>query len=112
MARYYTWPFFLGKVSPVYWVTVVVLASAIDIYGLTKVNSADYTPGALGFDPLFLYRKDAAKWKNWMETAEIKNGRLAMLGITGFAFQEAFTSTSVVDQNPVFFEPLWDYVVS
>ena len=47
-----------------------------------------------------------------METAEIKNDQLAMVGITGFAFQEAFTSNYVVDQNPVFFEPFWDYVVS
>ena len=102
----------LGKVSPLYWALILVLASAIDIYGLKIVNDKDYTPGDLGFDPLRMHGKKNPKWRAWMETAEIKNGRLAMLGITGFAFQEAFTSNSVVDQNPVFFEPLWDFVVS
>merc|ERR1719199_1248113 len=38
-----------------------------------------------------------------METAEIKNGRLAMLAITGFAIQEAIYGTPVVDQTPLFF---------
>ena len=38
-----------------------------------------------------------------METAELKNGRLAMLAITGYAFQEALYGTPVVDQTPLFF---------
>merc|ERR1719359_605563 len=69
-----------------------------------------YTPGDLGFDPLGLYGwfganlgameqmraeadpnyalKLAAEARMEMETAELKNGRLAMLAITGMAFQE------------------------
>merc|ERR1712232_1443330 len=42
----------------------------------------------------------------WMQTAEIKNGRLAMLAITGFAIQEFATGVSVVDQYPIFFKPI------
>ena len=38
-----------------------------------------------------------------METAELKNGRLAMLAITGYAIQEAVYGTPVVDQTPIFF---------
>ena len=69
----------LGKVSPLYWLLVVGLASAVDAYGLTKVNNDDYRPGDLGFDPLSLYNNKEESWKKWMETAEIKNGRLAMV---------------------------------
>jgi len=84
-----------------------------------------YVPGDCGFDPLGLYGalganmpmmvqlqaeadpEYALRWSEYqrkqMETAEIKNGRLAMLAITGFAFQEAFWGTPVVDQTPIFF---------
>ena len=84
-----------------------------------------YVPGDCGFDPLGLYGalganmpmmvqlqaeadpEYALRWVEYqrkqMETAEIKNGRLAMLAITGFAFQEAFWGTPVVDQTPIFF---------
>lgn len=60
----------------------------------------DYTPGDFGFDPLSLY-----KWKKPMEmqTAEIKNGRLAMLAITGFAFSEFINQESVVSLTPFLF---------
>ena len=84
-----------------------------------------YVPGDCGFDPLNLYgyfgqnigvmeqmRRDkdpayafqlAEEARREMETTEIKNGRLAMLAITGFAFQEAVWGTPVVDQTPIFF---------
>ena len=42
---------------------------------------------------------DLAKLKE----AEIKNGRAAMMAITGFSVQEAFWGTPVVDQTPFFF---------
>ena len=74
----------LGKVSPAYWAAVILMASAVDAYGLTKVNDDGYTPGDLKFDPLGLKKINP----QWMETAEIKNGRLAMVAITGFAAQE------------------------
>lgn len=38
-----------------------------------------------------------------MELCEIKNGRLAMIGITGMAFQELVAGTPVVEQTPIFF---------
>merc|ERR1712054_673652 len=64
------------------------------------------TPGIFGFDPLGLYTffgsTDAGK--KAMQTAEIKNGRLAMLGITGFAIQEAVFRAPVIAQTPGFFK--------
>jgi len=84
-----------------------------------------YTPGDLGFDPLGLYGwfgqnvgamaqmkaeadpkyalKLAEEARKEMETLELRNGRLAMLAITGFAFQEFVWGTPVVDQTPIFF---------
>eukprot|EP00967_Tisochrysis_lutea_P116777 scaffold188350_cov39-Tisochrysis_lutea.AAC.1 len=93
-----------------------------------------YTPGDLNFDPFNLYTffgwqappmieasasADPEYRMRWiafnrkeMETAEIKNGRLAMLGITGFAFQEALWGTPVVDQTPLLFTPISDLIFS
>jgi len=53
-----------------------------------------YVPGNYKFDPLNLYgmRKD----KKLMEAAEIKNGRVAMLAITAFAYSEFFSGLPVV----------------
>lgn len=96
----------LGKVSIWYWLAVTVFASAVDLYGLSRVNDEDYVPGDLGFDPLGLHGKKAPQWKRWMETAEIKNGRLAMLAITGFALQEVVTQDAVVHISAAFFQPL------
>jgi hypothetical protein len=41
--------------------------------------------------------------KKAMETAEVKNGRLAMIAITGYAFSEAATGLPVVQQTPFLF---------
>lgn len=84
-----------------------------------------YVPGDVGFDPLGLYGyfganagvmdqmraeadpeyayRIAEEGRREMETAELKNGRLAMLAITGMAIQEALYGTPVVDQTPLFF---------
>merc|ERR1719446_1485807 len=98
----------LGKVSPIYWI-VCLGAAAIDFYGISKSKSEDpaYFPGNLGFDPLGLYPKNEADQKN-MQLAEIKNGRLAMIAIFGFAIQEFVSKSGVVDETPFFFFPLME----
>merc|ERR1712194_899794 len=94
----------MGKISPVYWVSCLVVAGAVDIFGgASKVDG--YFPGNLGFDPLSLYPGDAEGQKK-MQTAEIKNGRLAMLAITAFAAQEFISGVAIVDQVPFFFRPI------
>ena len=60
-----------------------------------------YVPGNYNFDPLGLYNKRGDK--KAMETAEIKNGRLAMIAITAFAIQEAVTGLPVVQETPYLF---------
>lgn len=61
-----------------------------------------YTPGTLGFDPLSLYTARKGSKKN-MEAAEIKNGRLAMIAISAFVFQEFATKVPVVQETPYLF---------
>jgi len=97
----------LGKISPVYWVAVLVAAGAIDLLQNDKAskNEAGYFAGNLGFDPLGLYPKDAAGQER-MQLAELKNGRLGMIAITAFAFQEFVTNLGVVNETPIFFKPL------
>lgn len=96
----------LGKVSPVYWLACLVGAAAIDFIGMNKSKSdPEYFPGNFGFDPLGVYPKEK-EGQMWMQTAEIKNGRLAMIAITAFAVQEFVSKVGVVDETPVFFKPL------
>ena len=38
-----------------------------------------------------------------MQLAELKNGRLAMMAITGMAVQETVWGIPIVDQTPFFF---------
>lgn len=96
----------LGKISPVFWVSVIIGSGLIEWYGLSQQRANNsYFPGKLNFDPLGLYGNDPQSQKR-MELAEIKNGRLAMIAITAFAFQEFVSKTGVIDETPIFFKPL------
>jgi hypothetical protein len=96
----------LGKISPIYWAICLAGAAAIDLYGVKAASQkSGYTPGNYGFDPLNVLPKDE-EGKRWMELAEVKNGRLAMIAITAFAVQEFVTKMGVVDQTPLFFKPI------
>lgn len=72
-------------------------------------NDPEYFPGKLSWDPLKLYPKDEAGKKR-MQLAEIKNGRLAMIAITAFAFQEWVSQYAVINQTPIFFQPGADVI--
>merc|ERR1719163_2126954 len=91
-----------------------------------------YVPGDCGFDPLNLYGLYASnapamdqmkasrdpefnlqfveQYRREMESAELINGRLAMMAITGYAIQEAVYGTPVVDQTPLFFTFFGDII--
>ena len=64
--------------------------------GAPKMLDDKYLPGDLGFDPLGLYAGKSAEWKRDMQLKELNNGRLAMIAITGYAFNEAATKVSVI----------------
>ncbi|CAN0439100.1 unnamed protein product, partial [Scytosiphon promiscuus] len=55
----------------------------------------DYTPGDLGFDPLGLKPKTEAALAT-MQTKELNNGRLAMIGIAGMLVQELVSPVSIL----------------
>jgi hypothetical protein len=95
----------LGKISPLYWIACLVGAALVDVYGISKArsNNPNYIPGNLGFDPLGLYPKDK-EGQMRMQTNEIKNGRIAMIAITAFAFQEVVSSSGVIAETPFFFK--------
>lgn len=98
----------LDKISPVWWGFCIGFSAAIDLYGLKRARFAsDYLPGDLGFDPFGFYPgKDNQLGRENIQLAEIKHGRLAMLAVTGYAFQEAIIKQGVVDETPFFFEPV------
>jgi hypothetical protein len=55
-----------------------------------------YYPGDLGFDPLGLKPTDAKDFAS-MQTKELQNGRLAMLGIFGMCSQELVNHKSIFE---------------
>jgi len=74
--------------------------------GIVEANTLEKKgafPGDLGFDPLYKFSEEGAYEQQKLRLAEIKNGRAAMLAITGFAVQEALWGTPVISQTPFFF---------
>jgi hypothetical protein len=96
----------LSLTSPLFWVAAISATAALEFIS-TKNQFKE--PGDFGFDPLGL-GGETDKQKFFMKEAELFNGRLAMLAITGFAIQEFFSNTSVINQTPIFFKPFWDVV--
>lgn len=78
----------LDKVNPLYWVFVVAFASTVEVLQLNRDDVNIWDP--LGFYP------DNVNEQDQLKKAEIDNGRLAMLAITGFAVQEFFTNQAVM----------------
>ena len=64
----------------------------------TMLKADNYLPGDLGFDPLGLYKGSDADKRN-MQLKELNNGRLAMIAITGYAFNEAATKIPVFNSG-------------
>jgi hypothetical protein len=105
----------MDNVSPIWWGFCLGLAAAIDLRGIQNSrysnnddesdNDKVYQPGDYGFDPLGLYPDDL-QGQQRMQLAEIKHGRLAMIAITAFAFQEYVSKVGIVDETPIFFHPL------
>ena len=55
-----------------------------------------YYPGDLGFDPLGLKPTGAKEFAN-MQTKELQNGRLAMLGVFGMCSQELVNHKTIFE---------------
>ena len=99
----------LGKIPIAYWGFVLLIGSAVDVYGLTKVNDEGHTPGDFKLDPLKVSSDDNAISK-WLKLSEIKNGRLAMLAITAYALLEFAQHKPVVESFDFLFQPMGDTI--
>lgn len=101
----------LEKIDPRFWGFCLGMCAAIDLYGVSKSRRGadDYFPGNLGFDPLNLYPPDR-EGQEKMKLAEIKHGRVAMLGVVGYVTEEYFTKMAVVDDTPILFQPITEIV--
>lgn len=88
----------LGAVPAPFWLLAIGGAALLEQRSL-EFETAGKAPGDLGFDPLGMGSPK-------MADAEILNGRVAMLAITGFAIQEALYHAAVVNETPLFFHPL------
>ena len=80
-----------------FWPAVVLVISVLEVFSVFSFNTpfggekwsirSDYENGDLGFDPLGLKPESPAELKE-MQTKELNNGRLAMIGIAGMVVQE------------------------
>jgi hypothetical protein len=92
--------------SPLFWIAAIAAGAILEIQESVNENTfCKLNPGDAGFDPLNLGGKNEEQ-EHFMQEAEIFNGRLGMLAITGFAIQEWFLNSAVVDQIPILFKPL------
>merc|ERR1719221_2232384 len=79
---------------------VVAAIAALEVGGLSGASAwldPDRRPGDFDFDPLGL-RPDDPDELDELQTKEIQNGRLAMLGIAGMVAQEMVDQQTILDK--------------
>ena len=92
---------FNGGLFDVYGGFFFVFVAAAAALELKAIETDDIVAGDFKFDPLGLASDPAAKKE--LQLKELKNGRLAMMAITGFAVQEFIWGKPVVEQTGAFF---------
>lgn len=95
----------IGNVPPTFFVAALTLGAMIEGHTYLRQKKegrvAEFI-GDIGFDPLNLYPSDPEDQLK-RQNAEIQNGRLAMLAITGYAVAEAYQNVGVVEATPQVF---------
>lgn len=92
----------LDRINPFFWMEVICVAAVLEFISIKNDFVANGTPGAFNFDPLGIAGNTAFE-KFDKKEAELFNGRLAMLAITGFAIQEFTIHDAIIHQLPSFF---------
>jgi len=90
----------LDQLSPAFFATGILFSAAIEFLALKwggAVEEGEYQPGDLGFDPLGIYRGKDESTRFDLRLKELNNGRLAMIAITWYAFEEFFTQRSILE---------------
>merc|ERR1719189_2322468 len=75
---------------------IVAAIAALELAG-ANASAQGRRPGDFEFDPLGLMPEDPDEL-NELQTKEIQNGRLAMLGIAGMVAQEMVEQTTILDK--------------
>ena len=94
----------LDTVNSFYWYGIVAAAIFIESKSLDMMfgkKPDDFSPGMLGYDVL-------GQDSPGLRKAEITNGRIAMVAIVVFAFEEAIFKAPVVKETSIFFKPIWE----
>merc|ERR1712232_703416 len=96
----------LDQTAPLFWVAAIGAAAALEFIETKKNDEGGVgEPGNFGFDPFNFLISGSIQRQFFLKEAELFNGRLAMLAITGFVAQEFATNAAVIDQTPIFFKP-------
>ena len=93
----------LDTINSFYWFAVVAAAIFVESKSLDVMfgkKPDDFSPGMLGYDVL-------GQDSPGLRRAEITNGRVAMVAIVAFAFEEAIFKAPIVEKTSVFFQPIW-----
>lgn len=97
----------IEEVRPLFWEALVLVIGLAETYrvslgwatptgnGFNNLKD-DYEPGQLYFDPLGIAPKDDEEFFV-MQTRELNNGRLAMVGIAGFVVQELVNGREIFE---------------
>lgn len=91
----------ISDVSPLFFVAALTLGAMIEVNSQRRTEEPRFI-GDIGFDPLNAYPSDP-KLQMQIQGAELLNGRIAMMAITGFALAEAVNNVGVIDLTPQFF---------
>merc|ERR1711966_31111 len=84
------------QVGPGGWAQIFIFIGVLESFSYEKVFYEDGKPGDLGFDPLQM-SKNPASAKHYA-TAEVMNGRLAMIGFSGMLHHAILTKQGPIQQ--------------
>jgi hypothetical protein len=100
----------LEQISPFFWILLTIAIGGAEVrraktgwvdpvdvpVGQAGLLRGDYFPGDIGFDPFGLKPTDPEALK-LMHTKELNNGRLAMIGASGFMAQELVNGKGIFE---------------
>ena len=94
----------ISDIDPHFFVAALTLGAMIEAHTLQRKEKGVEAKfiGDIGFDPLNAYPSDP-QLQRQIQEAELNNGRLAMLAVTGYALAEFVNHVGIIDATPQFF---------
>lgn len=94
----------ISDINPLFFIAALTLGAMVEAHTLQRKEKGieGRFIGDIGFDPLNAYPSDPALQRQIQE-AELNNGRIAMMAVTGYAIAEFVTHVGVIDSTPQFF---------